>query len=169
MPDSFYPAFAAFVIMILLDSARRRELRAAAHHLHPVVSIAAKGLTEAVLVEIERALQAHELIKVKTAGADRAQREEWMTQICTRLQCAPVQHIGNLLVLWRERREEPVFEQLRAAAQDAPAASANDKAAQSKSARAFAARARRTAQMARAKTLAERNRRRGIKHASPHH
>ena len=169
MRASFALAFAALPIMILLDSARRRELRAAAHHLHPVVSIAAKGLTEAVLVEIERALQAHELIKVKTAGADRTQREEWMTQICARLQCAPVQHIGNLLVLWRARREEPLCEQLRPSAQDAPAASANDKTAQGKSARAFAARARRTARMARAKTLAERSQRRGIKHSSPQH
>lgn len=142
-----------------LDSARRRELRAAAHHLHPVASIASKGLTDAVIVEIERALQAHELIKVKAYGADREQREAWMAEICQRLQCAPVQHIGTLLVLWRERLETPVSPALRTP-EAAPAAPVDNSlrrpAAHAKSARAFAAQARRTALMARKAALAAR-------------
>ncbi len=89
--------------MIELTAERRRALRAAAHHLHPLVTVAGNGLTEAVLAEIDRSLKAHELIKVKLAGIERAGRESLLTEICTRLDCAPVQHIGNILVLWRER------------------------------------------------------------------
>jgi RNA-binding protein len=88
--------------MIELTPLQRRALRAAAHHLHPVVSIAANGLSESVVKEISRALGAHELIKVKLYGIERAERDQLLTEICTQLDCAPVQHIGNVLVLWKE-------------------------------------------------------------------
>ena len=89
-----------------LTPARRAELRASAHHLSPVVSIAGNGLTPAVLSEIEISLQAHELIKIKTYGADRDARALLMTSVCEALGATPVQHIGNILVVWRLRREE---------------------------------------------------------------
>ena len=57
--------------MIELTPAQRRDLRARAHHLNPVVTIAGNGLTPAVVAEIERALQAHELIKFKVHGCER--------------------------------------------------------------------------------------------------
>ncbi|MBL8472694.1 MAG: ribosome assembly RNA-binding protein YhbY [Rhodocyclaceae bacterium] len=81
----------------------RRELRARAHALSPVVSIASKGLSAAVLKEIDRSLQAHELIKVRIYGAERDDRERYLEEICTALSAQPVQHIGNILVLFRER------------------------------------------------------------------
>ncbi|HTY03377.1 MAG TPA: YhbY family RNA-binding protein [Rhodocyclaceae bacterium] len=89
--------------MIELLPEQRRALRAAAHHLHPVVTIAGKGLSEAVSREIDRSLKAHELIKVKLAGIEREDRDALLAAICTRLDCAPVQHIGNILILWREK------------------------------------------------------------------
>lgn len=85
-----------------LSPARRRALRAAAHHLNPVVSISQKGLTPSVLAEIDRCLKAHELIKVRLYGIERDLREALFLEICSALACAEVQHIGNLLVLWRE-------------------------------------------------------------------
>jgi putative YhbY family RNA-binding protein len=88
-----------------LTPEQRRALRAAAHHLNPVVSIAQKGLSATVLKEIDNCLKAHELIKVRLYGIERADREALFTEICTALDCAQVQHIGNLLVLWRERTE----------------------------------------------------------------
>lgn len=91
--------------MIELTPTQRRSLRAAAHHLNPVVSISSKGLTPTVLGEIDRCLSAHELIKVRLYGIEREQRDALQTEICTTLNCAPVQHIGNLLVLWREKPE----------------------------------------------------------------
>lgn len=82
--------------------AQRRALRAAAHHLNPVVSISQKGLTPSVLAEIDRCLAAHELIKLRLYGIERDAREPLFNEICAALRCACVQHIGNLLVLWRE-------------------------------------------------------------------
>ncbi|HSC23411.1 MAG TPA: YhbY family RNA-binding protein [Casimicrobiaceae bacterium] len=84
----------------------RRALRARAHHLHPVVSIGHHGLTSAVLHEADVALAAHELIKVRVASDDRAERDSLLARICETLGCAPVQQIGRLLVLWRPRPEE---------------------------------------------------------------
>jgi putative YhbY family RNA-binding protein len=89
--------------MTELTPEQRRALRAAAHHLNPVVSIAQKGLTPTVLKEIDQCLKAHELIKVRLYGIERADREALFTEICTSLGCSQVQHIGNLLVLWREK------------------------------------------------------------------
>lgn len=93
--------------MIELTPEQRRTLRAAAHHLHPVVAIAGNGLTDGVAREIDRSLKAHELIKVKLAGIERDDREALLAEICGQLGCAPVQHIGNILVLWRPKPEEP--------------------------------------------------------------
>lgn len=92
--------------MTELTPLQRRALRADAHHLNPVVSIAQQGLTPAVLTEIDRCLKAHELIKVRLYGIERETRPELIAEICNALQCAEVQHIGNLLVLWRERNDE---------------------------------------------------------------
>lgn len=86
-----------------LTPERRRALRAAAHHLNPVVSIAQKGLTPTVLKEIDNCLKTHELIKVRLYGIERTDRPALFEEICTSLDCAQVQHIGNLLVLWREK------------------------------------------------------------------
>lgn len=84
---------------------QRRALRAAAHHLNPVVSISQKGLSPTVLTEIDRCLKAHGLIKVRLYGIERDQRDALLTEICATLDCAEVQQIGNLLVLWREKPE----------------------------------------------------------------
>ena len=92
--------------MIELTPEQRRALRAAAHHLHPVVSIAGKGLSETVLKEIDRCLKTHELIKVKLHGIERDEREALLNEVCGQLDCAPVQHIGNILILWRENPED---------------------------------------------------------------
>ncbi|MBU6485467.1 MAG: YhbY family RNA-binding protein [Betaproteobacteria bacterium] len=92
--------------METLSPALRRELRARAHHLHPVVAIGQHGLTPPVLHEIDVALTAHELIKLRVFSDDRAEREALLGRICDELSCASVQHLGKLLVLWR-RREVP--------------------------------------------------------------
>lgn len=87
--------------MLPLSSDERRELRARAHSLNPVVSIAESGLTEAVMKEIETSLKAHELIKIRVYGDSRENREAYFAQICSELAAAPVQHIGKLLVVYR--------------------------------------------------------------------
>jgi putative YhbY family RNA-binding protein len=86
---------------IQLTPAQRKEKRAEAHHLDPVVMIGSEGLTAAVQREIDLALQAHGLIKVRVASEDRAERERLHLALAEALGAAPVQHIGRLLVLWR--------------------------------------------------------------------
>src|SRR5882672_7691534 len=85
-----------------LSPTRRRELKARAHALDPVVQIGRPGLTPTVLAEIDRALKSHELIKVRVPGADRSEREAILAEICRQTGAQPVQHIGKDLVLFRE-------------------------------------------------------------------
>ena len=86
---------------IQLTPAERREQRAAAHHLDPVVLIGGDGLTPAVKKEIDAALNAHGLIKVRVCNDDRTARELMYQELTAELNAAPIQHIGKLLVLWR--------------------------------------------------------------------
>lgn len=88
----------------------RLYLRAQAHQLSPVVMIGNNGLSESVMREIALNLDAHELIKVRVQGDDREQRASWFSEICDALGCAPVQHIGKLLVLYRPTQDgKPKF------------------------------------------------------------
>jgi RNA-binding protein len=87
--------------MTKLTAAQRQYLRGLAHPKQPVVMIGDKGLTESVLKEIDRALSAHELIKIKAASDERGTREAWLHEICTALSAAPVQQIGKILVIYR--------------------------------------------------------------------
>ena len=91
---------------IALTPAQRKEHRALAHHLEPVVMIGGDGLSAAVLREIDAALNAHGLIKVRVHGDDRAARETMFQQVADQLSAAPIQHIGKLLVLWRPQPEK---------------------------------------------------------------
>jgi len=83
----------------------RRALRAKAHHLEPVVTVGHHGLTPAVLHEIDLALLAHDLVKVRVLGDDRDAREAMLAQACEALDCSAVQHVGKVLVLWRPNPE----------------------------------------------------------------
>jgi RNA-binding protein len=89
-----------------LSSSQRRDLRARAHSLKPVVMIGDEGITPAVLAETERALAAHELIKIRVAGAERDDREALLAGVCEQTGAAPVQHIGKILVVYREGPEK---------------------------------------------------------------
>jgi RNA-binding protein len=86
-----------------LTVAQRKEHRAEAHHLDPVVMIGNDGLTPGVRKEIDAALNAHGLIKIRVLGDDRAQRETMFQALADDLGAAPIQHIGKLLVLWRPK------------------------------------------------------------------
>lgn len=87
--------------MIQLTPAERKEKRGDAHHLDPVVMVGADGLTAAVLKEAEVAIRSHGLIKVRVFSDDRAAREAMLLEMADKLDAAPIQHIGKLLVLWR--------------------------------------------------------------------
>ena len=86
---------------IHLTPAQRKEHRADAHHLDPVVMIGSDGLTPAVQKETDAALNAHGLIKVRVLSDERETREGIFAALSEALSAAPIQHIGKLLVLWR--------------------------------------------------------------------
>jgi len=86
---------------IQLTPAQRKDHRAEAHHLDPVVMVGGDGLTAAVKKEIDLALNSHGLIKVRVFSDDRAAREAMFAALADELGAAPIQHIGKLLVLWR--------------------------------------------------------------------
>ena len=103
--------------LIQLTPAERKEKRGDAHHLDPVVMVGADGLTPAVLKEAEVAIKSHGLIKVRVFSDDRAAREAMLIEMADKLDAAPIQHIGKLLVLWR-----PLAETAAAPSDDASAA-----------------------------------------------
>jgi RNA-binding protein len=96
-----------------MKSTRRSELRAEAHKLSPVVIIGDKGLTDAVIAEIDRSLKTHELIKVRAATDDRDARKAWLPAICEKLGAEAVQSIGKVFVIYRENPKEKADSRLR--------------------------------------------------------
>jgi putative YhbY family RNA-binding protein len=97
---------------LTLDKDLRLALKAQAHPLHPIVLLGSSGLTEAVVAEVDRALTAHSLIKVRVPLDDRTEREAIFSNLAKRLGAARVQSIGKLIVLYRppapdENDEEP--------------------------------------------------------------
>jgi RNA-binding protein len=91
---------------LLLTNLERKELKARAHPLNPVVMVGNAGLTPPVLQEIDRGLASHELIKVRLAGRERKDREQAAEDIAEALSCAVVQIIGHMLVLFRPLPED---------------------------------------------------------------
>ncbi|MBC7778971.1 MAG: YhbY family RNA-binding protein [Proteobacteria bacterium] len=92
---------------IVLSAPERKALKAEAHALSPVAAIGKAGITEAVLKEVEVCLRSHHLIKVRAGSDDKSQREQWIATLAERLDCAAVQTIGRILVLWRPPPDEP--------------------------------------------------------------
>lgn len=82
-----------------------RQLRAIGHNLKPIVTVAGNGLSDAVRLEIERALDDHELIKVKFAVGDRDQRDAVLQEMLEETQAELVQRIGNIALILRRSAE----------------------------------------------------------------
>lgn len=94
--------------MTTLSTKQKQFLKSLAHHLNPVVMLGGNGLTEGVLAEIENALNHHELIKVKIAGADRETKQLIIDAIMRETKAANVQTIGHILVLYRSSEEAKI-------------------------------------------------------------
>jgi RNA-binding protein len=89
----------------MLSHAERKELKARAHKLEPVVIIGSKGLTDEVVKEIDLALKAHELIKVRAPSLDRDERDSMLNEIVFRTLAQAVQTIGKIFVIFRKKDE----------------------------------------------------------------
>lgn len=83
-----------------------RQLRAIGHKLKPVVTVAGNGLHDGVLAEVGRALDDHELIKIKISVGSRESRDELLQELLTTCGAELVQRIGNTALILR-RSETP--------------------------------------------------------------
>jgi putative YhbY family RNA-binding protein len=86
-----------------LTNKERAHLKARAHALEPVVHVGNAGVTETLVAEVDRALTAHELIKVKIGTDDRADRAAIGDEICARTGATAVHRVGKVIILWRPR------------------------------------------------------------------
>lgn len=89
-----------------LSSRERAHLKARAHALEPVVRIGHAGVTPEVAAEVDRALTAHELIKVSVAVEDRDERRALGEALAERVDATPVHRVGKIVILWRARPVE---------------------------------------------------------------
>lgn|SRR5690625_2122407 len=85
-----------------LSAGDKKHLRQLGHSLNPVVTVAAKGLSENVLAEVERALEDHELIKVKFAVGDRDVKQQLIDELCRQSAAQLVQTIGHIALIYRK-------------------------------------------------------------------
>lgn len=86
-----------------LTARERAHLKARAHALEPVVQAGSSGVTDTLIAEVDRALTAHELIKVKVNAAERADRVAVGNEICARTGATAVHRVGKVLIVWRPK------------------------------------------------------------------
>ncbi len=89
-----------------LTSAQTRFLRGHAHGLKAMLQVGGKGVTPAVIAEIDAALEIHELIKVKVGAEDREAREAMIGELADKAGAALVQRIGHVAVLYRQSKDK---------------------------------------------------------------
>ncbi|SET62396.1 RNA-binding protein [Nitrosomonas marina] len=89
-----------------LSIIQRRRFCTQGHLLNPIVSIGKAGLTKSVLEEIDRGLLSHELIKIKVHLDNRDIRKSMLETICQDLNAAPIQQIGKIFVIYRQKPED---------------------------------------------------------------
>ena len=94
----------------VLDKTTTKYLRSLAHGLKPVVRLGQHGLTDAVTAELDRALDHHELVKVKLSESDRERRQEQLDKLCASVGATSVQQIGHTATLFRRNAKKPVIE-----------------------------------------------------------
>ncbi len=84
-----------------LSNSELKQYRAVAHKLNPIVTVAGNGLSESVLAEVNRALNDHELVKIKISVGDRELRDQVVSELCQQVSAILVQRIGNTATLLR--------------------------------------------------------------------
>ncbi len=88
-----------------LSAAQKKQFRTIGHNLNPLITVAGNGLSEGVQLEVDRALEDHELIKVKFSVGDRAVKKALILDLCEQVQAEVIQQIGNIALIYRAARE----------------------------------------------------------------
>ncbi|AWF82584.1 ribosome assembly RNA-binding protein YhbY [Microbulbifer sp. EKSA008] len=91
-----------------LTADRKKALRSLGHNLKPVVTVAGNGLSEGVMEELNRALEDHELIKVKLMIADREVRHQIVGELCEKSSSELVQEIGKIALIFRAAQKPDI-------------------------------------------------------------
>lgn len=89
-----------------LPKEKIKAFRGIGHHLNPIVTISENGITEGVQLELERALNDHELIKVKVSCADREHKQALIEEMVSSCNCELVQTIGKTALIYRQAAEQ---------------------------------------------------------------
>jgi RNA-binding protein len=87
-----------------------KHLRKLTHDLNPIIMLGQNGFTEAVLNELNIALEHHELVKIKLSGGDRDQRNQQIADICKQSHSEEIQSIGKTVTIYRRNKNNPVIE-----------------------------------------------------------
>jgi RNA-binding protein len=90
-----------------ITAAQKRYLRGLAHPLKPILQVGGKGVTDALVAELDVALERHELLKAKVAAEDRDTRDAWIAELAQRSGAALVQRVGHTVTLYRASQEKP--------------------------------------------------------------
>ena len=93
-----------------LSNNQLRHLRGLAHALKPIVLVGAKGVTDAVVAELDGALAHHELVKLRIDASDREARDAMVADLTGRVRAQRVQRVGHTLTLYRRDAENPRIE-----------------------------------------------------------
>ena len=88
----------------------RKALRAAGHHLSPVVQVGKEGVTAAVLNQLDEALETHELVKVKVGSESPEDRFEAAARLASAPGARLAQVLGRTVLVYRKHPERPRFE-----------------------------------------------------------
>lgn len=88
-----------------LTQEQKKFYRTIGHELNPIVTIAGKGLTENITTETDRALEQHELIKIKVSVGDREARDEIVDTLCKKVSATLIQRIGNMAIFLRRAKQ----------------------------------------------------------------
>ena len=92
-----------------LTGKQKNYLRGLAHNINPIITIGANGLSEAVLNELESALEYHELLKIKLPADDKAAKACLKANICTETNSEPIQLIGRVGVVYRQSSKQKII------------------------------------------------------------
>ena len=90
-----------------LTAKQRQYLKGLAHPLAPVVRVGKGGLTEAIVAETKRSIEAHELIKVRIESDDAEERREIASRLAAETDAQLAGTVGKVAILYRAREEKP--------------------------------------------------------------
>ena len=98
----------------MLNQRDKKRFRAIGHHLSPIVTIAGNGLSTSVLSELSRAIDDHELIKIRVLTGDRNECNVTMAEIKKQLDVEVIQSIGKVALVYKSAaRPDPDLSNLR--------------------------------------------------------